>query len=252
MEELLVAVSKYGFFPVLFVVLLMLVYMTISDTRKHYLDRKDKQQKIDAEAKRREDEQRRDETMLKAYKDFALSLFGHSEHSVEEEKKNNHLNEFIYKQLNALVEQGADRAYMMSYHNGGKDLLGRGFQKMSITAESVDHDIPAIMTRYQQLPRALFPVMYASLEDDGQYDVSDAETVASADPMTYQYLADHGAQSAFFRALKRSDGVIIGFIAAEYVITKCDNIAVVQKNIDKVADRITGALLGFRDDSAIK
>ena len=252
METILSGFAKYGIFPVIVAVLLLLIYMTISEVRDSALRRKEAQQKIDDEAKRREDEQKRDEAMLAAYKEFAMSLLDRPEHSVEEEKKNNNLNEFIYKQLNTLVELGADRAYMVSYHNGGKDLLGRGFQKLSITAESVDHDIPSIMTRYQQLPRALFPVMYTSLEDDGVYDVEDTESVSVGDPMTYQFLIEHGVKSAFFRALKRSDGIILGFVAVEFVNNPCVDPAATKKDLDRTTDRITGALLGYRDDSVMK
>lgn len=251
MEEILNGFAKYGIFPTCIAIFLLLVYMTVTEIRNSYLKRKEAQQKLDDEARRRDDEQKRDAKMLESYKEFALSLLDRPEHSVEEEKRNNNLNDFIYKQLNGLVENGADRAYMVSYHNGGKDLLGRGFQKLSITAESVDHDIPSIMTRYQQLPRALFPVMYTSLEDDGVYDVEDTTGVSENDPMTYQFLIEHGVRSAFFRALKRSDGVIIGFVAVEFVLQKCVDTATTKKDLDRTTDRIVGALLGYRDDSVI-
>ena len=252
MANILQGFTTYGIFPTILAVLIMLIYVTVTNVRDSKLKRKEKQQRIDEEALRRADEQRRDEAMLEAYKKFAVSLLDRPEHSVEEEKRNNNLNEFIYKQLNSLVEKGADRAYMVSYHNGGRDLLGRGFQKLSITAESVEHDIPRIMTRYQQLPRALFPVMYASLEDDGVYDVEETEAVSEGDPMTYQFLIEHGVCSAFFRALKRSDGVIIGFVAIEFVQHACNNIELTKKELDRTTDRITGALLGYRDDSVMK
>lgn len=50
------------------------------------------------------------------------------EHTVEDEERTRKLNDYIENQLQCLVDElGVNRAYMFSYHNGGRDIMGRGF-----------------------------------------------------------------------------------------------------------------------------
>ena len=133
---------------------------------------------------------------------------------------------------------------MFSFHNGGTDVLGRGFLKMSMTEEDVDTNVVPIMARYQNMPRMLFPKLYEQLDENDFYNVENVQNIKSSDPFTYQFMIEHGATMAMFRAIKREDGLMIGFVGMEYIHSVCEDIKEAGKNIDKKVNRIMGALLG--------
>lgn len=192
------------------------------------------------EAARQQAEIERDRQLLEVVKE----LIQGPKHTVEEQKENRRINQFIVKQLDCLIKEGADRAYMFSFHNGGMDVLGRGFLKMSMTEEDVGPNIVPIMARYQNMPRMLFPHLYEQLDEHDFYNVSNPEVIKEDDPFTYQFMIEHNVKSAMFRAIKREDGLMVGFIGMEYITHECVDYKTAGKNIDKKVNRIIGALVG--------
>lgn len=251
MGEIADLIAQYGFWTVLGTAV---VFILIVGATKFFEWRKEKREKKDAEDKERAraaEEAAKEEARQKAEKeknqqmmDFLRDLIKGPKHTVEEQKQNREINQFIVKQLGCLVREGADRAYMFSFHNGGNDVLGRGFLKMSMTAEDIGTNIVPIMARYQNMPRMLFPKLYEKLVKQSTYDVMDVESIKTDDPFTYQFMIEHGAHSAIFRAIKRDDGLMIGFIGMEYIHGECVDLAAAHKNIEKKVNRTMGALLG--------
>lgn len=171
------------------------------------------------------------------------------EHTVEDEERNRKLNDYIENQLQCLIDElGVNRAYMFSYHNGGRDIMGRGFQKMSIMNEMVDSITPSVMSKYQNVPRTMFPTLFKKLKAEDVYYIDNLEDIKTQDPMSYQMFLDHGAKSIFIQAIKRSDGLMIGFIVMEYVNNTCADFSKVQKDLEKKTLRITGALLASDEE----
>ena len=246
------AIAQYGVVPVIIgaILYLLILWQTKSSERK--------QRKQEAEAKlererltreneiiRRQQEIDRENKLIETLKE----LIQEPKHTVEEQRANRRINEFIVKQLDCLIkENDAERAYMFSFHNGGKDVLGRGFLKMSITEEDVGEDIAPIMTKYQNMPRMLFPKLYEQLDEREAYNVDITEDIKKTDPFTYQFMIEHGARQAMFRAIKQEDGLMIGFIGVEYILKDCEDKKKVGKNIDKKVNRIIGALLGQQNN----
>jgi hypothetical protein len=76
-------------------------------------------------------------------------------------------------------EMGVNRAYMFSYHNGGRDIMGRGFQKMSIMNEMVDSHTPSVMSKYQNVPRTMFPTLFKKLKAEDIYHITNIEDIRS-------------------------------------------------------------------------
>lgn len=228
MVEIFTAIAEYGIVPAIICVVLYII-MTVLLKR------------MDAKAKIRENE--REAKMLDFIKDIAGKNNCVHEHTPEEEEKNWKLDSFIIEQLEGMIKSGADRAFMMTFHNGVRDVLGRGFAKMSITQECINYNQRQIMQDYQNMPRILFPTLYKEINDDGNYYISNLDDIKETDVTTYNFLFDHGVKAAIFRAIKRQDGLLIGFLAAEFVEYTPEvfenAIALIEKNCYK----ITGALL---------
>ena len=258
MGEIVGLIAQYGIVPVVIgaVILIIIRFMLARLERKR--DEKENEAKAERERAEAEKEIRlqeiekekekarqkadleRDRQLLELIKEMIQG----PKHTVEEQRENRRINQFIVRQLGCLIKEGADRAYMFSFHNGGTDVLGRGFLKMSMTEEDVGSNVAPIMSRYQNMPRMLFPNLYEKLDENDFYNVTDLDTIKEDDPFTYQFMTEHGAKCAMFRAIKREDGLMVGFIGMEYITSECNNYKAAGKNIDKKVNRIMGALLG--------
>ena len=249
MGEIFTAIAKYGIVPVIIGVilyLLILMYLKSSDRKKKTEEEKQKiireEKEQERELQRMKQEQERDLLMLEKMKELI-----HPEHTVEEQKSDLKRNSFIVNQLNCLVDEGCDRAYMFTFHNGGQDVLGRGFLKMSMTQEAISEGVVPIMPKYLNIPRMLFPILYNQLNGKDYYNIDNVEDIKKSDPFTYQFLIEHNVHTAMFRVIKRQDGLVIGFIGMEYISKQCEDLKKAGKNIDKKVNRIIGAILGQDD-----
>ena len=238
--------AEYGILPVVVGVILYIVFVayTKSSKRKDEAERQaqkeiEKENEAKREAARKQQDIERDEKLFQMVKELVQPP-----HTVEEQDKDLKRNTFINQQLECLVNEGADRAYMFMFHNGGVDVLGRGFLKMSMSLEVIGENMTPIMGKYLNMPRMLFPVLYNELNKQDAYNVDNVEDIKKKDPFTYQFLKEHNAHTALFRVIKRADGLVIGFVGMEYIAKNCDDFKKAGKNIDKKVNRIMGALLG--------
>ena len=219
MGDIIKFISEYGILHVLIGVLiyiLLLMYMK-SSKRKDKAEEaaqkeEEKQNELKREMERKKADSERDAKMFDMIKDLI-----HPTHTVEEQTNDLKRNTFIGQQLECLINEGADRAYMFTFHNGGVDVLGRGFLKMSMSQEAIAENIAPIMAKYLNMPRMLFPTLYNELNKQDAYNVDNIEDIKKKDPFTYQFLVEHGAHTAMFRAIKREDGLVIGFVGMEYI-----------------------------------
>ena len=237
--ELVDYIVQYGVYPVLMAALI-LVFVFVAKNNK-----KDKNGENEGSYITREEFQ----SLQNDISDIKEMVRNGPEHTVEDEEKNRKLNDYIEGQLQCLIdEMGVNRAYMFSYHNGGRDIMGRGFQKMSIMNEMVDSHTPSVMSKYQNVPRTMFPTLFKKLKAEDVYHITNIEDIRAQDPMSYQMFLDHGAKSIFIQAIKRNDGLMIGFIVMEYVSNTCWDCQKAQKNLEKKTLRITGALLASDEE----
>lgn len=238
LNEIMQMVATYGAFPVLFAITLYLLIKTYKSVQE---DKKKNQEE-------REKDQKKDEEREKRYTDMLTSLLtaatkGFS-HTKEEEEDNRRVNNFIEGQLNCLLsEEKANRAYLFAYHNGGHDITGRGFQKMSITNEMVDLNTVPIMRSYQNVPRSMFPTLYKTLVSQDVYFIEDLEEIKESDPMSYQMFLTHGAHSVLIHAIKTMEGAVMGFLVMEYTNSDCEDFEKAKRTLEKKALRISGALI---------
>lgn len=174
-------------------------------------------------------------------------LFSTPEHTSDEQEKDIHINGIIQGQLDEVVGNGANRACFWSYHNGGKDVLGRGCLKMSIAVESSNDGIK-IMGNYQNVQRFMFPNLYKTLSSiNDVYCIWDIEEIKESDLCLYNALKQNETKTALFKAIKKDDGLIVGFVSCEYstMIRKEKRDEKISE-IWSISDRISGILL-FQD-----
>lgn len=238
-EAIATLIANVGVLPV---VVALLVYIIIESFRRNKKldERLDEQQKI---ADEREDKIR--EETADFYEKVLKGISSSQVHTKEEEEENRNINNFVDSQLSCLIdENAANRAYVFLYHNGGKDIMGRSFQKMSITNEIVDGNTVPIMSNYQNVPRSMFPTLYKTLSSQEKLLIEDVEKIKSSDPVLYQMLQTHNVHAAFMQAIKRADTMMLGFVVVEYVSSDCEDVAKVEENLEKKTLRISGALVG--------
>lgn len=250
MEAFVNAINTYGFFAVLVGVAVFLGYMFVK-SRIESREKREKQdleiKKEDARAKR---EKERDAIENDRYDRLVKTLVDVIQrgpiHTVKEQEDDRNLHELIQHNLDSLVAAGAVRAYYFTFHNGGRNVLGHGLLKMSVFAESVSHG-DHIMGRYQSIPRSMFTFGYKKLDEIGDYYILNVNDVENEDQASYNFLTEHGAKAALFRAAKSDDGLIIGFVGVEFDTTDF-NFEEQKTNVARSTSRIAGALLALHSD----
>ena len=166
-------------------------------------------------------------------------------HTVQDEECNHAINEYIDQQLSCIIrETKADRALFFSYHNGGTDILGRGFQKMSITNEQDNSWTSPVMGDFQNIPRTMFSILFKNLAKRNFYCIMDLNDIKEEDGASYQLFKSHNAKQIMCQALKTEAGLMVGFIVAEFITINCDNLNKAKEILNKKSLKITGALLG--------
>lgn len=235
MKEIFDAINSYGLSVVIAGAFIYICFKCVDAILKR---RKDKQTaELEAERDKREYER------YEAFTKQILDIVQHGpNHTVAEQEEHRRVQQLIQEQLDKLVRDGASRAYFFTFHNGGRDILGNGLMKMSMVAESIGSNKP-IMPHYQAMPRALFPIVYNRLDEEGAYFVEDRNNIAQSDPMTYQFLLEHEAKAVLFRAVRRQDGLLVGFVGVEYN-SDVPDLHKAKVNLDKKLNRIVGILLG--------
>lgn len=232
------AIATYGLIPVAIAVFVVLMFKI----NKRFTSFEENNNKLMQENSKRISDQQ--EAVNEMTNKLMMMMVQNTVHSKEEEEDNRKVNAFIDSQLKCLLsEEKANRAYMFTYHNGGRDITGRGFQKMSITQEVVDFNTVPIMGSYQNVPRAMFPTLFKTLVSQDVYYIEDIEGIKETDPMSYQMFLTHGVKSALINAVKTMNGIVVGFIVLEYSSSSCQDFSKAKKTLEKKALRISGALI---------
>ena len=233
------AIAQYGAVPALIALVIVVVIIWVK-TRSASQKAEDER-----EQKRLEQNAQQEERFSKMLEQVIRQMSGGVPHSNVEEEDNRRVNNFIDSQLSCLIqEEKANRSYVFMYHNGGKDMAGRSFQKMSITNEMVDAITVPIMSGFQNVPRSMFPTLFKTLVSQDAYDIENIEDIEETDPVLNQMMKTHGVKTAFIRGIKRADGMVLGFIVIEYVSTECVDIQKAKDNLEKKALKISGAMVG--------
>ena len=125
-------------------------------------------------------------------------------------------NATVYTALQyTLEESGADRAYVLEFHNGEHYFSGRGQQKFSCTYEVVRQGISTEAEKSQNYRVSNFHHYVNTLVQDGVFAHSDTEQI---EDYGFSKLLEHkGVQSIYNVSLKTLNGKIIGILGLDYV-----------------------------------
>jgi hypothetical protein len=109
-----------------------------------------------------------------------------------------------------LKEYGAQRAFILQRHNGGKFKTGRSMNKLSTTFEALEDGVSTEFKEYQNLPTTL----YSGLVDSAQTERGIFPSVENIDDiLTKAFFVQRGTRSAIVYPINRGPELvgIIGF-----------------------------------------
>lgn len=115
-----------------------------------------------------------------------------------------------------LNETGADRAYILEFHNGEHYFSGRSQQKLSCTYESVSEGISVESSQLQNIRVSNFHGLIKSIAQEATFRCKDVDKY-DEDIGFRAFLQGKGVRSMFARPIKTLNGKIIGIIILEYV-----------------------------------
>jgi len=112
----------------------------------------------------------------------------------------------------------ADRVYIFSFHNGGKNILGMDFAKVSCTHEIVALGIQPMQRWLQNMPVTLVHAFARLiLTGVGVICPSIEQCFKDTDSSTYETLRAQGIKSCYCCGLMSDGGLPIGFLGIDYV-----------------------------------
>lgn len=243
------AIQTYGTLTVLISFLLFVVWSVVKSGIETNEKKTEKQLKIQEDNAREKREIERSKLEAERYEKLVNIIVEVVQrgpvHTVEEQEKDREIHETVQHYLDCLVKEGADRAFYFTFHNGGKDVMGRGLLKMSMFSESVARGAH-IISGFQNVPRSMFPVVYKKLDEVGDYYIKNIEDIKDVDQIVYNFMKGHGAKSAMFRVIKRDNGLMLGYVGVEFNTLDYD-FEKQKKNLCKKADRIAGAMFYIKE-----
>lgn len=109
-----------------------------------------------------------------------------------------------------LHEYGAQRAFILQRHNGGKYGTGKSMNKLSTTFEALEEGVSTEFKEYQNLPMSLYSNMIdSSITDGGIFPIVDDID----DILTRAFFVQRGTKSALIYPVLRGNELIamVGF-----------------------------------------
>lgn len=130
-----------------------------------------------------------------------------------DQSKNNQVYIILEKLLTSL---GADSVSLFEYHNGGLNMKGTNFQKLSCTNQVVKNGISPTQTYFQNLFQSTFQFIVTELQQKGECFIPNIEDIKVEYYHTYKHLCSYGIRSSYNMCLK-DDNIIIGFLQVNYI-----------------------------------
>jgi len=125
-------------------------------------------------------------------------------------------NENIYAALDFLMkEMGADRAYILQFHNGGYYISGRSQQKFSCTHEIAQPGISKECEFSQNHIVSNFHSYVSELTSEGKFAYVDCEKVD--DRLFAAMMNNKGIKSIYNVPIKTLNSQVIGILGVDYI-----------------------------------
>lgn len=242
MSEVVQLIATYGVLPVLVGVVIWLVIHTFLSQKKF------NESQLESNKKQQEMNDAQEERLMNMLEKMMTGLVKiqhqtNNHHTLEEEEENRKVDGLINALLQKLLNNTqANRVTCFKYHNGGQDLTGRGFQKMSMTHEVVDDLTAPVALSYQNIPRTLFPILNQTIAEQGYYYVEDIETIKETDSLSYAWFKSRGCYSIFVGAIKATNDMVLGYVTIEFTHLFNGNFVELKKHLKNKTAKISGAL----------
>ena len=117
-----------------------------------------------------------------------------------------------------VINTKATRAFVVRYHNGGRDMASVPFLKCSITNEMTNAGVKPIMSEFQNQFRSIMAGVCEEIDRKGYSYITPNEKSELIDPATVELMKDRGIKNMYCRALRNQNDYIIGFIAVTFMV----------------------------------
>ncbi len=218
-------VGMLGLSAVLVITMLWLYFkkgLSIIDKKDKKIDKKD-----DAQDKRYaellniilEQNKQNQELLQKQLSELSSSVInGVTKHTLADDENNSlskieaDINDCLKRVLN---KTESSRVCLVRFHNGGRDMNGLSFLKMSMTNESVRLGLSPLMPEFQNMFRSFFSYLCEKLIDEGHCYIDDISILKDVDTTMYEFLFSRDIQSIYSIPISNKNGTVIGFIYLE-------------------------------------
>ena len=143
---------------------------------------------------------------------------GVTKHTLEDDENNSlskieaDINDCLKRVLN---KTSSSRVCLVRFHNGGRDMNGLSFLKMSMTNESVKLGLSPLMPEFQNMFRSFFSYLCEKLISEGHCYVDDINILKDVDTTMYEFLFSRDIQSIYSIPISNKNNTVIGFIYVE-------------------------------------
>ena len=168
-----------------------------------------------------EQNKQNNEVITKELSDLAHSIVnGVTTHTLSSEE-NNSLSEIEGKMneclKSVLVKSNASRVALVRFHNGGRDMNGLSFLKMSMTNEETALGVSPLMPEFQNMFRSFFSYWCEKLIKEGHCYIDDIETLKELDTTMYDYFRSRNVQAIYGIPITNNQNTVVGFIYIEFM-----------------------------------
>jgi hypothetical protein len=119
--------------------------------------------------------------------------------------------------LDSLIcDYKADRVALLEFHNGGTNVCGLPFAKVSCTHERCSVGVKLQAFHIKDYPIALFGYLVTTVLNNKHIVIPNIEALRSMDATTYQFWSENGAASLYAKLVRTLDGHPIGLLIMEY------------------------------------
>lgn len=117
-----------------------------------------------------------------------------------------------------VINTKATRAFVVRYHNGGRDMASVPFLKSSITNEMTNAGVKPIMGEFQNQFRSIMAGVCDEIDRKGYSYITPNEKSDLIDSATVELLKERGVKNMYCRALRNQNDYIIGFVAVTFMV----------------------------------
>lgn len=135
----------------------------------------------------------------------------------EEDLVAKQIDESILSHMRGIVDSlQPSKCFLVRYHNGGKDMNGLSFLKLSVSNEAGARGLAPVIHEYQNQFRSSIAGVCSAIDRDGHVFIPNVEDIKETDIGTYDLMTAKNTRSAYCYAITNTTGYVIGFLAITY------------------------------------